>query len=819
MSKHCGWLIGAMLALPGVLMAQAPAAGQDAVPAPAADAVPPPEIPFGAMDAATLQMPESLDIDNFGGGPIRGGIETGVVYEGPGVRIRGDNGLEIFANRLVWDIKARTATCEGDVSVYQGNILQRGERVVYHYETKRLDTTGLRVSLDPVLLESGKFRLEEQDGRQVYVGEDAGITTDDAEDPNYWIRAKEIRVVPGDRVVFRGMRVYAGDTPVFWLPYLAQPLHAELGYHFIPGARSNWGPFLLNRYGIMLGGETDPVTGLQQNAWLLSRWHLDLRASRGAGVGVDLVDTRLGGSKDISGLSLYYLNDLDPGESRSGLPRGFVNEDRYRVGFQHRVDGVGLPGGGWRADANLTWLSDSHYLEDFETARYRTDPEPDNTLGLYRRGETSLFSAFTRWRVNDFHRSDTRLPELAFDQSRRPLFGSPVLHEGRTSLAVLGENPASHTRNGLLRPLTGMSAGDPAARRLLDQLRGHERRLAERMVALPLGDPGREAVRTQLLDAGFTRFDTYHQFSAPMELGGLVSFTPQAGAGYSNYFATEGPGGNLDRTHAHLGAEAAVKFSKDLGALRDHGLGIDGLLHVCQPYTRWSLVSTDDYEPGDPAVDRLTPTTRPRPIDPARFTAVDELQSWNILRVGARNRLLTRRDGGSLEWMFLDTYIDAFMEDPEGTRDFSSLHNDLRWQPVPWVGVDLETQLPVVAGGDEFNQFNTLLRFLPSKAFEFSLGYNRLSGHPELTDSNRFDFRTYFRINGDWGFGTRNILEMDDGTFEYQQLTLHRDMGNWVGGIGLSMHDNRIEEEYGMVFSLTLKDFPSVSLPFEMDAP
>ena len=103
-------------------------------------------------------------------------------------------------------------------------------------------------------------------------------------------------------------------------------------------------------------------------------------------------------------------------------------------------------------------------------------------------------------------------------------------------------------------------------------------------------------------------------------------------------------------------------------------------------------------------------------------------------------------------------------------------------------------------------------------AFDFALGYRFLSGHPVLNDSSRFDFSTYTRLTEDWGLGTRHILELDDSTLELQQYTLHRDLGNWVAGMGVSMRDNRREEEYGLVFSLTLKDFPSVSLPFEIDA-
>ena len=36
--------------------------------------------------------------------------------------------------------------------------------------------------------------------------------------------------------------------------------------------------------------------------------------------------------------------------------------------------------------------------------------------------------------------------------------------------------------------------------------------------------------------------------------------------------------------------------------------------------------------------------------------------------------------------------------------------------------------------------------------------------------------------------------------------------------MGVTLVDNRIQTEYGAVFSLTLKDFPSVSLPFEISA-
>ncbi|MES2660425.1 MAG: LptA/OstA family protein [Verrucomicrobiota bacterium] len=817
MLKLGAWIISPLLFLP-LLAQESQVLPEEAAGAPPVDTitpVPPPEIPFGATADMTQTMPENLNIVTDG--PISFTKDVGATLEGPGLKLTGEKNQEIFADRAVVDFKAKTATLEGNVSIYQGNILQRGDRAVYFYERKFLDTSNLKVSLDPILLEAGKFTVENRGGKNVYVGEDAGITTHDVEDPNFWVRSKKTTIYPGEKIVFNDMRVYAGDLPVFWLPYLSQPLDAELGYHFIPGARSNWGPYLLNTYGLMLGGKLDEKTGENEDAWLLSRWHLDLRTKRGVGTGVDFVDTRQENRDEFTGLTMYYLNDLAPDTTSSGVPRGFVNEDRFDFSLKNRWE-FDLPDDAdWRLDANLTLLSDAYYLQDFQPVQFRTDPNPDNMIGLYRRDENSLLSLYTRMRINDFYQTDTRLPEVSFDQSPRPLFGLPVLHEGSTSFGWIGEQAADFSTGGIYNPLMQLTAGDPAAQPLLDQLNGYERQLAEQMLALPLNDPRRKEIRDQLVDSNYARFNTYQQFTMPFTVGNFLNIAPQAGLGYANYSSVEGPVDGLDRTTLHGGLEASVKFSKDYGDHRSKKWGLDGLKHVLQPYSYWSIVSTDDYQAGDPFVDRLTPTTRPRLLDPARFVAVDDMQSWNIIRMGTRNRLLTRRDSQTHEWLFLDTYIDAYIEDPEGQRNYSNLYNDVRWQPLPWLAVDLETQFPVVSGGSGFNEYNSLVRFIPTDFFQFGLGYRVLTGHPVLQNSNAVDLETYTRLTENWGIGTQHIMEFADGTLELQQYTIHRDLGNWVAGVGLSQRDNRLQQEYGIVFSLTLKDFPSVSLPFELD--
>jgi len=290
--------------------------------------VPAPEIKFGELQG-DLALPEKLKINNQGG-TIEGNPDDGIRFGGP-IHVSGDNGLEIFSKRANVDFKAQSVTFEGDVSVYQGDILQRGERAVYFYETGVIDASGLRISMDSILLESGKFTSESIDGKRVFIGKNAGITTEDVETPNFWVRSNTTTVYPGDRVTFRNLKVYAGDTPVFWLPYLSQPLDSELGYHFVPGARTNWGPYLLNTYGIMLGGERNSITGENEDAWLLSRWKFDVRATRGAAFGLDLVDTDQKYKDEISGFGFYYAHDLEPKDSRTSIPRTSVDTSRYEL--------------------------------------------------------------------------------------------------------------------------------------------------------------------------------------------------------------------------------------------------------------------------------------------------------------------------------------------------------------------------------------------------------------------------------------------------------------------------------------------------------
>ncbi len=417
-------------------------------------------------------------------------------------------------------------------------------------------------------MESNRFQMVNHKGKKVFIGDNAGITTHDAAEPNYWIRSDRTSIYPGDRVIFKNLRFYAGDVPILWLPYLSQPLNADLGYYFIPGARSNWGFYLLNRYGVMLGGETDELTGEHEGAWLLSQWHADLMTQRGVGVGLDLIDTRLGNRDNLSGLKLYYLEDLDPTIRRTSENRDGLDASRWKLELKHRIDLFSNDQDKTYFNFDITALSDRFFLEDFEQETFRINPNPDNTMGIFHRNPKFHAGLYTRMRLNDFYEQDTRLPELFFDQVKRPLLGSPILHEGTTSFGIYDERLADFQTSSLQSEADSLPPGDP--------------RLAE--------------INELLADRGYTRFHTWHEFSLPINPGGKIAITPRAGAGYTRYWDMDNGTQSFDRTHLSAGVDTSVKFSKVYPNAVNKTWGLDSILHVFQPYANFSQLSTNSLD-------------------------------------------------------------------------------------------------------------------------------------------------------------------------------------------------------------------------------
>ncbi|MCB1231737.1 MAG: hypothetical protein KDN19_15815, partial [Verrucomicrobiae bacterium] len=322
-----------------------------------------------------------------------------------------------------------------------------------------------------------------------------------------------------------------------------------------------------------------------------------------------------------------------------------------------------------------------------------------------------------------------------------------------------------------------------------------------------------------LAPRGYGRFDTYHELLYPFDLGGVLNVVPKIGGGYSNYSSIDAPGiDSFDRSIFHAGVDTSMKFSKHYNDLYNRALGIDGILHVFQPYVNYSFVSTDEIGSNFTPIDRLTPTTRLRPIDLPMFTATDQIQDWQIARIGTFNRFLTKRNGGTHNWLTLNSYFDSYIDDPEFDRNFSNFFNQVTWSPLPWLSARIDSQLPLFGEDMDFTENSSSLYFMPSDWFQFSVGYYYLNDHPFFRDSNLMSFSTYTRLSDEWGFSTVHRFEAEDNTLEVQQYQIHKDLSSWTASLGAIVRDNRRgDDEFGILLSLTLKAFPKITVPLDLE--
>ena len=114
--------------------------------------------------------------------------------------------------------------------------------------------------------------------------------------------------------------------------------------------------------------------------------------------------------------------------------------------------------------------------------------------------------------------------------------------------------------------------------------------------------------------------------------------------------------------------------------------------HVFQPFADYSFVHASKSPSDILQFDRLTPSTQLPSIDFPQFTALDTITSWSILRMGMRNRLETRRDDGTMEWLSISNYLDYNLERPvfpgfSTEQTFSNLISAVDFAPLPWLGI------------------------------------------------------------------------------------------------------------------------------------
>ena len=717
-----------------------------------------------------IKTPEKAPIEITSTGETT--YENGLATARDNVAIHIGN-TDIYADYAQYNSTTKDVELRGHVRIYRDVSVYIAESGIYNTETKKIKALNARTESQPYFLSGGHVTSISENG---YLIKDGTFTTHDSPKNDFHLRARTIRVYENDRVIFQYVTAYVGKVPVFWWPYLYQSLNEAFSFSISPAYLSSWGPSLLTQV-------TFPIT-----EDIRARFRLDYRGRRGVAVGLDSTMDYFNDSQ--ARLKTYYLQDQNPNLNETNIPRKDVPTGRYRVSLADTTnftdDIYGL--------ANLTKLSDQYVMQDFFQGEFRIDPVPDNVLAVTKTDPFYTLTAIERFQANQFFTTTERQPEVVLDIKRHGLFGGPIFYEGETGFANL--------------------------RLQFPQGLGFE-------------------------NYGTDRLDTFHQLTFPNTYFGWLSIVPRVGYRGTYYgktwdlesttfippsnplvpnFILPPPtlanpvkfDGDTFRSVFDTGAEASFKISRTWENVQSRAFGLDGLMHVIQPFTNFSYVKEDGPNPTSIlALDRFQPSTQLPAIDFPQFTTIDTIDDWTIWRVGVRNKLETRRDDRTITWFELDTYVDVNFNNPFDRTDYSNLFNNIRFQPLPWVSFSINSQLPAFDQG--FTEVDTVANVQPMANLQLTVAHRYLNGNPFFQDSSLFVVGGYYRIDDNWGVAVQEQYEGATGILEQQRYSIYRDLSSWVASFGGIIRDNNGSKEYGVLFTITLKAFPKFGFDLNFD--
>lgn len=731
------------------------------------------------------EMPKNVTIDNEGEIIYDSDANTINYIGAPRVHLKTDNNIEIYAKRADVDINAKTVTMTGDVAIYQKNelasSLSRGDKAIFHYDSKKLHTEAFKSKANGMILRSGEFHYnKDKKGRSFLEGHDASVTSEDDESPMTWIGARRIRIYPDDSMEFKDMTCHYGGIPFFYFPYFIHSLNPDEGYMPVMGASTYLGAFMLNKYGILFGNRR--VKKHRPSADYLLTTRLDYRSRRGMGSGIDVTDVDLHEKfSDMSGLSLYGVHDTDPMISPVNEPRTNVSKDRWRIALQQmwKLPVGDTPRSQWRLKTNINALSDAYMLRDFYKDMYQRDAEPDNTIAITRTGDTTIATLLQRFAPNNYYMTDQRT-EMSFDRIRTTLFGSKIVYESENSAGFMRQVVPGSIRMNIQRELS-----DPT-----------------------LSQTSREFYNRMLETNGFFRIHTFHELSTSYKVANFINLTPKIGGGYTGYYDV-GDLGDFNQGIFYTGIDSDIKFSRRYNSIKSRSWGLNGVNHIVQPYCSLAYIGANELDPLCPRIDGYTPSTNPVAMSVGRITEIDSLASSSIFRYGLKNFLMTKRDQGSLRWLSWDVFMDAYLHDTIDDRKFSNMYSQLYWAPLPWMSYSSTMQLPVIQSKAEstgYHEYNHYFTFMPCRSTDVTIGHRYLSGHSTLEDSSQMDMRILYRVSEELALGASWRFELLSGTTDIQEYNVYKNMGAWYMGVGAYIRKNGGKNEVGVGFSFMLKE-------------
>ena len=700
--------------------------------------------------------------------PLRGGatgeqgfvgnIFTGEFVFTNGVMVKYGDAV-LTAERVAGNHKTGVVVADGQVRVQQGEQVWASEHLRYNFFTHQMEAEQFRTGETPFFATGRGLHAELTN--HVYVGTNAMLTADDVAEPFIKVRATRIRIVPGKKFEAYNAVLYLGDVPVFYFPYYTCSLKKNANnFNFVPGYRSVYGPFILGTYSWYLSPEFSGVT------------HVDYREKRGPGAGQDF--TYNFGRWGEGTFKYYYTHDKDSNVDDLGVP---IPENRQRVYFSYQAN----PATNLYVKSLVRYESDLAVTRDFFETEYRRDPQPDTYVDANKFWQNFSVDVYVQPRVNNFLETVERLPDVRITGYRQEIGATPLYYESQSSI-------------GYYRRVFAEDAGTNGP------------------------PPG--------LNYEAARADTFHQILLPETLFGWLNVTPRVGGRLTYYSQATGPGATTDDEYRgvfNTGAEVSFKASRVWPGAESKAFEVDGLRHILEPSANYVYVPAPSTAPAQlPQFDYELPSLRLLPIDFPDYTAIDSIDSQNVVRWGLRNKLQTKREGAVVNLVNWDVYTDWRIKPRPDQTTFADIYSDLTIRPRSWL--TLESLVRYGPNDGQLHMSYTTVTIRPNDVWSWSLGQYYLrddftSPLPLGEGNNVFSSTMYYRLNENWGLRMAHYFDARSGKMQEQSYSVYRDMRSWTGALSFLVRQNVTGPvDYTVAFTFSLKAYPRISVGGEAGA-
>jgi LPS-assembly protein len=507
------------------------------------------------------------------------------------------------------------------------------------------------------------------------------------------------------------------------------------------------------------------------NPELDGKLHLDYRSARGLGYGPD-ANFHLGRWGEGS-FKYYYTYDNDPASGTNGLDAP-VESSRQRVYFSYQAN----PATNLNVKSLVRYQSDIGVVKNFFEGEYRQDPQPDTFVEVNKFWQNFSLDVLVHPRVNDFYETVERLPDVRLSGFRQQLWSTPVYYQSESSV-------------------------------------GYYERLFAETNGAPIPSPNFAA----------TRADTYHQLLLPETFFGWLNFTPRAGARFTYYSETTGPGATNfsaseeGRAVFNTGAEVSFKASRLWPELESKAFGLDGLRHIIEPSVNYVFVPRPNVQPNElPQFDYVLSSFGLLPIEFPEFNAIDSVDSAETFRLGLRNKLQTKRGGKVVDYLDWEVFTDWRLRPHTNQETFSDLYSDLVWRPWSWLTVQSQTRFGI--NEDALNMSLVNLTFQPNNTWSWTVGHFYLRNDFNSSDPTALgpgnDLITssmFWRVNENWGFRATHHYDVQGHRLQEQYYTIYRDLRFWTVALTAGVRDSEGgPRDVTVAFTFSLKAFPQFPL-------